>query len=587
MQLTRKLPLTVLIVGAAMLMGGALRLYQVSERSMTHPEMFVPGIPLRADLSVPPPRMDLARVIGSDLFWDTHPPGYYILMLMVTKCFGTSTLALRLPSVLFGVASIGLVFWLGSLVGQRIPGCVAALLLAFSGYHIVWSRSARSYSMVCFLGLLATILLLLLARATRHRKAVEFGYAALMIYGICTYHPFWGLLATQMVWVLGNAWYRGGELPRALNVQILIMILASPLFAVAELQSRNEVSGLSSDVLLMGRQFIQFFFLIPMPFVDDTCPADRPPGLVIPQHYYWLLAVFFVFCALLLIVGVRQLRPADDAPTDDISRPFAAFWSLAMIVATIAIVALGMADAREIASYGSSGVWGPTLKTVRAMAALPLSMLIGAIVLNKFWHRLRNLGAKLPLRSLAGGQRLVLLITIIPFAMLAFVSLFLRPLMNARGLLYVEPFLLLTLACGIVAVARRSRWVAIPLVLILASLHAFSVEVYNDRIISQGDFGGLAAKLTPQIRSGDLFFIHRDWYTTPILYYIRPDRYKVDASDFTKAVQRDPQARVWVLLFGKESPEPGITQALQGYRQVETVDSYLGQAKLYCRDDCQ
>src|SRR5580693_7261021 len=155
-------PLSLLILGAALLLGTGLRLHHLRERSMTHVEMFVPGIPLAEELSIPKPRMTLWAVITNTLSSDTHPPGFYVVMWAVTKLFGSGTLAIRLPSVLFGVASIGLVFWLGVLIGQRVPAGVAAAFLAFNGYHIIWSQTGRMYSMLCFVGLVTTVILLLL-----------------------------------------------------------------------------------------------------------------------------------------------------------------------------------------------------------------------------------------------------------------------------------------------------------------------------------------------------------------------------------------------------------------------------------------
>src|SRR5262245_62071018 len=122
----------------SLLLGGWLRLSGLAAKSISHPEMYVPGIPLPEGLSEPAERVTVSRILTGTFSSDTHPPGYYLLMFPWTRAVGTSLSAIRLPSALFGIASIGLIFWLSSLAGWPVSGSVAAALLAFSGYHVFW-----------------------------------------------------------------------------------------------------------------------------------------------------------------------------------------------------------------------------------------------------------------------------------------------------------------------------------------------------------------------------------------------------------------------------------------------------------------
>jgi uncharacterized membrane protein len=141
------------LVVLSVLLGGWLRLSGLGARSVTHPEMYVPGIPLPAGISEPAERLTLTQVITGTLSSDTHPPGYYILMLPWTRVFGTSLQSMRLPSALLGIACIPLLYALGVLLGRPLSGAVAATFLALSGYHIFWSQVARMFALGCFLGL--------------------------------------------------------------------------------------------------------------------------------------------------------------------------------------------------------------------------------------------------------------------------------------------------------------------------------------------------------------------------------------------------------------------------------------------------
>ncbi|MEJ7712615.1 MAG: hypothetical protein WKF84_22900 [Pyrinomonadaceae bacterium] len=106
---------TVAVLLAMVVCAGALlRLDGLDAKTLTHPEAYVPGITLPDGISTPPPRLTLHRLLYFHFHDEPHPQGYYIFMWVWTKLFGTSLNALRLPSVLFGVGSIILIFWVAA-----------------------------------------------------------------------------------------------------------------------------------------------------------------------------------------------------------------------------------------------------------------------------------------------------------------------------------------------------------------------------------------------------------------------------------------------------------------------------------------
>src|SRR6266853_2275714 len=105
--------LSIAIVFTSVLIGGWLRLSELGAKSISHPEMYVPGIRLPAGVAEPSERMTPVSVVTGTFSSDTHPPGYYIVMLPWTHAFGTSLRSIRLPSALFGLACIPLLYLLG------------------------------------------------------------------------------------------------------------------------------------------------------------------------------------------------------------------------------------------------------------------------------------------------------------------------------------------------------------------------------------------------------------------------------------------------------------------------------------------
>jgi len=77
-----------------------------------------------------------------------------ILVWVVVNLWDASLVALRLPTVLFGVASIPIIYLLGTKIFSEKEGLLAAFLLAISYHHTHYSQEARMYSMVFFFVLL-------------------------------------------------------------------------------------------------------------------------------------------------------------------------------------------------------------------------------------------------------------------------------------------------------------------------------------------------------------------------------------------------------------------------------------------------
>jgi len=63
------------------------------------------------------------------------------------KLFGVNEFTARLPSIIFGTLSIILVFFIGRRFFGSPVGLIAAFLMAFLPFEIVWSRTCRMYSM--------------------------------------------------------------------------------------------------------------------------------------------------------------------------------------------------------------------------------------------------------------------------------------------------------------------------------------------------------------------------------------------------------------------------------------------------------
>lgn len=102
-----------------------------------------------------------------------------LLVKWTTGGFGEREWAVRLPALLFGVATVPVLYWLARLAASRLESLGAALLLALSYHHIFFSQNGRGYTAYLFFSLAATGLLVRGLR--RDRPAAWALYAVTMV----------------------------------------------------------------------------------------------------------------------------------------------------------------------------------------------------------------------------------------------------------------------------------------------------------------------------------------------------------------------------------------------------------------------
>lgn len=129
---------------------------------------------------------------------------YYAFMHGWTQLFGTSTVALRLPSVLAMGAAAGLLAEIGRRLFGRRAGLIAGLLFAATPAIIRYGHDARSYAGVMAVTLVATLLLL---RAVERPEWPRWSAYAVSVSLVGVAHLFaLLLLAAHAVFVGYLAW---------------------------------------------------------------------------------------------------------------------------------------------------------------------------------------------------------------------------------------------------------------------------------------------------------------------------------------------------------------------------------------------
>jgi uncharacterized membrane protein len=149
----------------SVIVGLGLRLYHLADNSLWFDEGF----------SVAFANADVPALLHKTLTVEPHPPTYYLILHYWIAAFGDSPAAIRMLSVIFGTATIFLVFNIGATLGDRRLGAVSSFLLAISPFHIQYSTEARMYGLLTFAGALsvwgAALFMRNMARPPALRKA--------------------------------------------------------------------------------------------------------------------------------------------------------------------------------------------------------------------------------------------------------------------------------------------------------------------------------------------------------------------------------------------------------------------------------
>jgi len=96
-------------------------------------------------------KMSMTDIFGKFLPGDFHPPFYYLLMNSWVKMFGSSEISLRIPSVIFGTASVYFVYLISKKLFDKKTALIASALSATSGLLIYYSQEARMYGLAALL----------------------------------------------------------------------------------------------------------------------------------------------------------------------------------------------------------------------------------------------------------------------------------------------------------------------------------------------------------------------------------------------------------------------------------------------------
>lgn len=199
-------------LAVALLTAGALLLrYAGIRQSLFGDELFTYAVA----------RPGLHGLVDRIQSFELNPPLFFVLAALSAK-LGDPAVLLRLPSLLFGTATVPLVYLLGARTVGRAPGLVAAAVLAVSPFAVFYGTEARAYATVTFLVVCSALALLVALR--RDRPLPWAAFALVAAASLYTHYTAVFPLAALFAWAV---WRR----PRQRRHLLLAYVAVAALFA--------------------------------------------------------------------------------------------------------------------------------------------------------------------------------------------------------------------------------------------------------------------------------------------------------------------------------------------------------------------
>jgi len=169
-----------LIILAIMILGFILRIYKIGDYGLWIDEI----------TSLRHIESGFFSIMRNLSLHSVHPPFYFWFLHLWVKFFGDTHFVLRLPSLIFGIITIYLIYLIGSNLFDKKVGLYSSFLGAISLHHIFHSQEVRMYTLLPLLAFLSFFLFYRLLK--ENRPFLRFLYIIVSI--IMVYTHLYGLL---------------------------------------------------------------------------------------------------------------------------------------------------------------------------------------------------------------------------------------------------------------------------------------------------------------------------------------------------------------------------------------------------------
>jgi hypothetical protein len=126
--------------------------------------------------------------------------------------------------------------------------------------------------------------------------------------------------------------------------------------------------------------------------------------------------------------------------------------------------------------------------------------------------------------------------------------------------------------------------VVAALAIAIVSLFSASAWHFHAMPSSPRDYAAITKAINEHLGEGDVIFVRpRNWYETPLFYYLDPTR--LVATNYAASIAERPHARVWVVIFSRLKMKKEMEMALDAndFRITQEVEALGARGLLYER----
>lgn len=211
---------------------------------------------------------------------DFHPPLYYWTLKLWTSMFGNSEISLRLPSIIFSIVTVWIVF--------LIAGGGAAWLTALNPLLIYYSQEARMYSMVTMWLIVGLYLV----------KEKKYGWlTGVIILSLATFYGAIFFIAALGIYFLVKKQIKG-VVAVGVGVMVAALILG-PLIIKQWENSRVILTNVTNWKLVLGNLNLKNILLIPIKLTSGRISFY-------PKIVYYLIAGSFATLTWFLVLKKKD-----------------------------------------------------------------------------------------------------------------------------------------------------------------------------------------------------------------------------------------------------------------------------------------
>jgi len=230
---------------------------------------------------------------------DFHPPLFFIVLWVWTKIFGISEILVRIPSVIFGVTTIYMIYLTGKKIYSEKLGLIAGFLLSINPLHIYYSQEARMYALAT---LAVSINIFFLVKLLKKEKVNSFFLVASNLAVLASDYVAWLVFPAQFIFLV----FFNKNLIKKWSITFLLAVLAGA-FWIPTFISQLSVGAVASSRLPTWKFVVGGFDLktVPLTFVKFIIGRISYPDKTI---YGLMLLPLIVIFSSLIFRGFRYIK---------------------------------------------------------------------------------------------------------------------------------------------------------------------------------------------------------------------------------------------------------------------------------------